>query len=183
MVFIIGGDRLFSTLYISVANFCRFLSWIVKDVSLRNISLKESRESLYTKRRPLSCILLIRLFKALLWNIHTSSTMKITNPNVPIENIDCDLAFEGNWRKSEHVSLNVCLVENKKCAYGWRTNARTTLSYCLTPKSIINNYQSYTRYTLIIGKNILSYAQSTIMIMFYIRNTLIIASPTRELHL
>ena len=70
--FIIGGEILFFTLYINVANFCMFLSCIVTDLSFSNNSEKVDFSSLYVKRSALSCSLFILLLSVLLWNIHVS---------------------------------------------------------------------------------------------------------------
>ena len=52
---------------------CKFLQVsMVKEPSLRRRSSNVRCKSLYTKRSPLSCSLLMRLFRALLWNIHTT---------------------------------------------------------------------------------------------------------------
>ena len=65
------GERSLYVLYFSVASFCKFRWWILKELSLRKSSSKDKLWSLYTMRRPLSCNLFIRLFKVRLWNIHT----------------------------------------------------------------------------------------------------------------
>ena len=58
------GQRQFLTLYISMANFCRFRSCIVKDWSFSSNSLKvRDFLSLYTVLNALSCSLLIFLFR------------------------------------------------------------------------------------------------------------------------
>ena len=55
------GERSLCALYISVASFCRFLWWIVNDLSLCKSASKDRLESLYTSRSALSCNLFIRL--------------------------------------------------------------------------------------------------------------------------
>ena len=64
------GERLFFTLNISVTSVCKFLWWLVKNMSNSSSSSNVDLKSLYAKRKALSCSLFILLLRVLLWNIH-----------------------------------------------------------------------------------------------------------------
>ena len=64
------GERLFLTLYISIAYFWRFLSCMEKELSLSSYCTKEDEWSLYTSRNACSCKLFIWLLRDRLCNLH-----------------------------------------------------------------------------------------------------------------
>ena len=67
--FIISGANLFFNLKTSVACTCRFLWCIVTELSFSRSSANDKLLSWYTNLNARSCMLLMRLFSSLLWNI------------------------------------------------------------------------------------------------------------------
>ena len=65
------GHKLCLTLYISIASFCKFLSWIVKDLSISKSCWKVKELFLYITLNALSCRWLILWLSSLLWHIQT----------------------------------------------------------------------------------------------------------------